>query len=431
MPRNRKNKNKGVTFTVNPPISMPSQKQIAASMASRKVKNKNKNRRRLRDLPIQSQGFGRNALGSRETGVSIGRKIQYNRQELSYAPAVSRRFGNGLRVRGSDFLQTILTPSAITAGGVLLSSTISPPQFDGTRIKQMAALFERYEVNSWQFHFVPSVASTTQGLLLMYPEYDVADSVGPTPIQQGEAHMGSVMFNIYTEAGVEFVRNDPFTDLFVDPTGSDERLTAIGKLILLAVSNVPTNLEIGSLFMTYDINFYIPQLSPPILGTQLGNVPSVAAAYPGDRSFSALTTAAAGSFIPTITLTNAGGSPQALPINTVYSGLISSTVNGFYTLGEDAISATKPIECFIKMLGSNTVGGSTTNLASTAVGAVYSTLAKAITDTPTTTTGTGGSTETSGSELFNSSGASINIGSLSPFNLIVTNLKGVAALASL
>jgi hypothetical protein len=79
-------------------------------------------------------------------------------------------------------------------------------------------------------------------------------------LQQAMAHMDSVLFNIYSFASCEFVKADPYTDLFTDPTGDDPRLSAVGKLCLLAVANVPVNTSIGSIFMDYDITFYVPQL---------------------------------------------------------------------------------------------------------------------------------------------------------------------------
>jgi hypothetical protein len=153
-----------------------------------------------------------------------------------------------------------VTPNtAISPGDVLLSQVVAPNSFQGTRLYQMSKLFERYQVNHWSFNYISAVAATNVGQLLMYPEYDVADPA-TNDLQQAMAHMDSVLFNIYTSSSCEFVKADPFTDLFTDPTGDDPRLSAVGKLIMLAVANIPTNTSIGSIFMDYDITFYVPQL---------------------------------------------------------------------------------------------------------------------------------------------------------------------------
>lgn len=230
--------------------------------AAKNSKSKNSNRKRSQKK--QNKPKIGNKGHSRQKTVGIARKVNMSGKPMSFSGTRSSRHGNGLLVCGSDYVgQVNVDAASLGAGSKLLELDVCPSQFTGTRISQIAPLFERYKIRSWKFTYTPAVPSTQAGQLLFYPEYDPedAENVDPlTRIRQGTAHMGSVLFNVYSPATINFISPDPFTDLFTDGSGDDQRLTIAGLVRLYLVTALTTPVTLGTLHMDYEIEFYIPQL---------------------------------------------------------------------------------------------------------------------------------------------------------------------------
>lgn len=233
-----------------------------AKRRSKKKQSKNRNKKGDRNLKMASL-----ARGTQVREVGINRKLNLARKELSFLANYDPKLGNGVRLKGSDFVQTLTTGStAPVAGSTLVDLLVAPGEFSNTRLAQFSALFERYRVRSWTFWYIPNVPSTVAGSMISYPDYDVADTVSPTfGLNEALAHMGSQMFNVYSETPVRFDRVDPYTDLFTDAEGTDIRLTYVGRLRYLAAAALTASTTYGNIYMEYDIDFYIPQLQSSII----------------------------------------------------------------------------------------------------------------------------------------------------------------------
>lgn len=242
------------------------------SANNRKKKNGKKRQKRNTKRKQRQQNLAGSSLARSTLNKSVGinRKLNVTRRELQFLPTYDPKLGSGSRLVGSDYVGTLTTGLTPTPGTVLLDISVAPGEFDNTRIQQFAALFERYRVRKWTFWYIPSVPSTQAGQFLSYPDYDVSDALSPTlPLNEAMAHMGSQLFNVYSETPVQFDRVDPFTDLFTDAEGTDPRLTYVGRLRYLACSNLAVNTTYGSIYMEYDIDFFIPQLQSGTLPTQV------------------------------------------------------------------------------------------------------------------------------------------------------------------
>jgi hypothetical protein len=226
--------------------------------------------------------------GTSRRSVGINRKLNLARRELSFLPTYDPKLGSGVRLKGSDYVGSLATGvSGGPIGSVLADILVAPGEFDNTRIQQFSSLFERYRVRSWTFWYIPSVPSTQAGQFLAYPDYDVSDSLSPTlPLNEAMAHMGSQLFNVYSETPIQFDRVDPFTDLFTDAEGTDQRLTYVGRIRFLAASALGASVSFGTIYMEYDIDFYIPQLQSTAIETVVTGTASLKSCTPQAASVS-------------------------------------------------------------------------------------------------------------------------------------------------
>lgn len=355
--------------------------------------------------------------------MGINRKLNVTRKELEFLSTYDPKLGSGVRLKGSDYVAPITTGAGIAApGSVLLDVLVSPGEFDSTRVQQIAALFERYRVRSWTFWYIPAVPSTIAGQILAYPDYDVADSLGTLPLNEAMAHMGSQLFNVYTETPIQFDRVDPYTDLFTDAEGADPRLTYVGRLRYLTAVALQASTTFGTIYMEYDIDFYLPQLQTGTLSVTAPDVFLKTVA-------SSAVNVATGSNVPGLALDNlaVGTSLQNYGSGNIFSAIFRSdaaspgtTLDGSTFSGAGVLNVAQQI--FFKIVaGLPNNGGTVPNLAYCTA---YRSLPEAEADTPVQTVFTSSyiTAIISLMRLLNNSGAAIApgalLGSLSQIRLL-------------
>jgi len=246
---------------------------------SKKVVRKSKTAKRNKVGKVRGGNRRTTEVNTGMKGLTRNVLIKKRRSDQFFSTAPShKRFGNGVRISGTDWLGDVTVIDEISAGTIISDQIIRPDAFTGARLTQLAPLWERYKVVNWNFHYVPVVAATTPGQLIAYPEYDPLDVLMPTAeerVRQAFSAMDAVVWNVYDEAQVGFTRCDPYTDLYTDFRDDDARLSTLGRLILLASSTLGSsgnNTTYGSFFMSYTIDFYIPQMGVP---TELEPVPEI------------------------------------------------------------------------------------------------------------------------------------------------------------
>jgi hypothetical protein len=181
----------------------------------------------------------------------------------------TRTDGAVCRIKGTDFLTSVNTgASGLSAGAVLVSQVVNPSQLGVARLATMSRLYERYKFRSLKFRYAPIANATVSGQLIGYVDYDTYDdpitSGGQQNLQRAAAHYGEKPVQVWqgSESPVfwEIKDVDPMTDLYVDSDGTDNRWTNQGRFVLLAASDLNSNLACGNIYLDYDIEFFIPQL---------------------------------------------------------------------------------------------------------------------------------------------------------------------------
>lgn len=198
---------------------------------------------------------------------------------VSYAGAASnqRPVINGLHtMRGSDFFSTIeVKPDVSGVGRIIAKVPISPSQFPGTRLTQLADLWEFFKFTKFSLRWVPAVPTTLACQFVLYMDLDPSDD--PTGIadedaliRQAVAQTGAQQWNFHVPKTIPLAMRSDRQYYF---TGSDKqnvRFTQQGAAYLIQITN-PINfngetltspIQAGSLFIDWVVNFSTPQINP-------------------------------------------------------------------------------------------------------------------------------------------------------------------------
>lgn len=235
-----------------------------------KAKRKPSNKKNNNNVTMRIKS-GKRLNKNRTMALARNVLLEKRRSTESFSTApVHKRFGNGVRISGTDWLGDVTVVGNISPGTILYEDQVVPEGFIGTRLTQLAPLWERYEVVKWEFCYIPSVSGIVNGQFIAYPEYDPLDVIPTDPIiRQREAFsaMDNVIWNVYDEAKISFLHVDPFTDLYTDNRGSDPRLSSVGKFVMMNTASLNSAAapdgSFGSFVMRWTIDFFIPQLSIP------------------------------------------------------------------------------------------------------------------------------------------------------------------------
>lgn len=170
--------------------------------------------------------------------------------------------GEKLILSGTDLIDQLLTPSSLTAGTSIYSTvvSVSSSMFDNTRCKAFSSLFEKYDFRRLRFHFLPAVATSTAGSLILAWDNDPSDPVASQDVNGlrelfsfRSNKSGSTWLPITLECKLDKSTSSLFTS-----SGTDPRLYAAGRLQVANVSGLPASTTIGSLWVEYEVAFSSP-----------------------------------------------------------------------------------------------------------------------------------------------------------------------------
>ncbi|APG76641.1 hypothetical protein 3 [Wenzhou crab virus 4] len=189
-----------------------------------------------------------------------------------------REMKNGFtRVAGSDFLGTVsVTGSpADAASRIRKVLSISPSAYPGTRITQMADLWERFIFRKFRLRYVPSVPNTLACQVMIYQDTDPQDD--PTVItdpdalvRQATAQTGSQQWNFNSAKAVHLAKRSDGQLYYTGPVKENPRFNQQGVAYLIQVSEalnfngekLSGDLECGSLYVDWEVDFQTPQINP-------------------------------------------------------------------------------------------------------------------------------------------------------------------------
>lgn len=184
-----------------------------------------------------------------------------------------KRLDEHTLVDGCEFIKTlkIVDATANQAGKTLYALELTP-LLTNTRIKQQAALWQKYRFRKLNIIFKSADSSFFSGTLIHYVDMDpLADysSIDGTEqvISNVSAHYDEQDMKVSKNSVVRFRPSTPATGLFVDQpqsqTNADKRLTSCGKYFLFvqdpvlnALGTVSYPFTLGRVYIDYEIEFW-------------------------------------------------------------------------------------------------------------------------------------------------------------------------------
>jgi hypothetical protein len=198
---------------------------------------------------------------------------------LSYSAASSnvRPIQNGItKLSGSDFLQVATVRSGVSgAGKIIASFPVSPSAYPGTRLTQLANLWEFFKFDKFHVRWVPAVPTTLACQFVFYVDLDPSDD--PTVItdesaliRQAVAQTGAQQWNFHVPKRIPMAMRSDRQFYFTGADKQNARFSQQGKGYLIQITN-PINfngellagdLQAGSLFIDWTVSFNTPQINP-------------------------------------------------------------------------------------------------------------------------------------------------------------------------
>lgn len=174
---------------------------------------------------------------------------------------------------GTEFIGSVASgATGSVAGDILEAILISPTSFSRTRLYQFAPLYQRYRFTRLNFIYEPTANATQSGQLIGFADYDVdAPLIGDTEdnLPVAAAHLGQRICQIWESQTFPFGVVDDLPMLYTSLEGQEDRLIYQGLFYLLAATSITGNLPLGNLYIEYQCEFSVPQLSPAVVPEQM------------------------------------------------------------------------------------------------------------------------------------------------------------------
>lgn len=191
----------------------------------------------------------------------------------------SDKSGLSLRVKGSDYLGTVVVPSATGSGGagnVIYTLEIAPLALANTRLASDARTFEFYKFQACSIRFTPTLGTQTGGSLVGFMDLDQLEDLpaqgGENNLRIGLTHPGKSVFRVWEPARIVMPTTTQVPRFYVDPSGGEARLTTQGKFFLLLETPVTPGTVLGTLEIDYDVLFSVSQFSSTPLSGEMSVV---------------------------------------------------------------------------------------------------------------------------------------------------------------
>lgn len=241
--------------------------------------------------------------------TSIGSSIR------AVPPRVQRTVDSA-RIVGRDFIGTV-EGQGVSTFGLGKSALLSPAYFYSTQLGNLARAFERYRWNRLRIHYVPKVATTAVGQIILCSSRSVSEpnlqpesgTFLPRAMSQGNA----VFSSLWTPAYIDIDVSPDFK--LVDPTSSSDLDDTIHEE-LQVYTQISSTAQVGYLFAEYDCSFQEPIYTPHSTAIPIYT-------GPGTRATLALSSAGAISSDAVLLVDSAASSVfTSATIGTVYRAVI-------------------------------------------------------------------------------------------------------------
>lgn len=175
----------------------------------------------------------------------------------------------GLRVRHSEYLGNLTTAAPTTMAAPLWLSWPINPGYGALFpwLSSVAAGFEKYRVRSMSFRYQPSCATTSVGMIVCCPEFDVVDP-RPTTAQLAMASLNAFSTQLFAPGSFAVTGFERSKSYFIRSNRLVDRENAHDYDIMrLDVGVVAAAAQVcGDVYVSYDIDLLSPQMHEDLTG---------------------------------------------------------------------------------------------------------------------------------------------------------------------
>lgn len=169
------------------------------------------------------------------------------------------------RIRRTEFVADISTTSGVDYRKVYYINPAHSATFPW--LSQVAKAYEKYKFHSIRFRYVSSVATDTDGYILLAPDYDPGDDNSALTKAELLSFQDAVRSNVWNSCTLNMTQlrqfNWPLLTKFKHAVAAGNvSLFDAGQLVILA--NAIHTGNIGELWVDYDIELLIPQTEGPM-----------------------------------------------------------------------------------------------------------------------------------------------------------------------
>jgi hypothetical protein len=219
-------------------------------------------------------------MQSKGAGPKVSVPVAATRSQTTTRAKITNKSDGSVRVVHRELVGNLVGQVAFTLGTVTVN-----PGLSGTFpwLSGIAQSFEEYKFNKLRFCYYPRCSTATAGSVMLIPEYDVTEDP-PVTEQIAASYVGTredapwkaqvvdlPASALQGTAKRHFVR--PLTGL-INPN-EDPKLYDVALFYTGAVDASGANQPWGKLWVEYDVDLYLPQLSPygplPYGGKVTGN----------------------------------------------------------------------------------------------------------------------------------------------------------------
>jgi len=217
-----------------------------------------------------------------KASTNVGQVVQMSTMlSLMQANANHRPINNKVvTLTGSDFLGRVSATASPNTVFKAIRKTfpISPSAYPGTRITQLAELWERYRFKKFAIRYVPSVPNTLACQFLLYQDTDPLDDPSLSPdvdalVRQGVTQTGSQQWNFNTSKVINLAKRADKELYYTGLVKQNERFNYQGTAYLVQVtdaidfngSKITDDLDCGSLYIDWECEFQTAQVNPEVI----------------------------------------------------------------------------------------------------------------------------------------------------------------------
>lgn len=214
---------------------------------------------------------GRVHGGNRKMGSTVGLAPHSMNMQVVQPRTTSYVRDDGVQVdvlEGTDIVGPINLETVKNTGDVLLEAFISPAALHNTRLAQLAPLYQRYRFLEIEFIYQPIANATQSGQVIGFCTFDPDSPLAAEDalnLNKAAAFYGNRQNQIWEPASYGQHQPSTMTDLYIDPSGADVRFSYQGIFYLIAAGELSSSGslalgQIGTIYMRYKVELYIPQL---------------------------------------------------------------------------------------------------------------------------------------------------------------------------